>query len=78
MINIFLLSQLISIDKMSLYANIPLLVCLLRHHFIFQMSSIVSEQWIHIRHLEQALELTKVCSAGMGTMIENFIVELLN
>lgn len=64
-------------DKMSLYANIPLLVCLLCDHFIFQMSSIVSEQWIHIRHLEQALEITKVCVTGVGSMIENFIVELL-
>ncbi|KAG7012453.1 hypothetical protein SDJN02_25205 [Cucurbita argyrosperma subsp. argyrosperma] len=25
-----------------------------------KMSSIVSEQWIHIRHLEQALEITKI------------------
>lgn len=55
-------------DKMFLYASIPSLVCLLCGHFIFQKSSIVSEQWIQIRHLEQALEMSKVCFAGVPRM----------
>lgn len=72
----FLLYQLVSIDVyvMSSYASIPSLMCLLQDHFIFQMSGIVSEQWIQIRHLEQALEMTKVCLAGVG---KNLLFELL-
>lgn len=51
---------------MSIYASLPWLLCLHRDHLIFQMSSVVSEQWIQIRHLEQALEMTKVCSTGVA------------